>query len=195
MYMTPTNHPEPPNPMSSQYPLRPAARVSPFRINVFKSVRQHLVTSLLVTLLILGLGLAVIAQHKPTYEATATIYISPTPVTTLVEDRELDRPYESYVAESMRDITKYEILAEAIKKMPPGTWQFPGEPERNSVERLMRVLNVEHVGYTYQVDISTQGPRPEHLADIVNTIANTNITKAKGEKFFDRDERLSSLKQ
>lgn len=195
MYMTPTNHTEPPNPMSSQYPLRPASRTSPFRINVFKSVRLHLTTSLLVALLVLGVGLAVIAQHKPTFAATTTIYISPTPVSTLVEDHELERPYDSYVAESMRDITKYEILAEAIKKMPPGTWQFPGETERNAVERLQRALNVDHVGSTYQVDISVMGPRPEHLADIVNTVANTYIAKAKEDKFFDRDERLASLKQ
>jgi uncharacterized protein involved in exopolysaccharide biosynthesis len=195
MYMTPTNHPEPQNPMSSQYPLRPASRTSPFRINVVKSVRLHLTTSLLVTLLVLGLGLAVIAQHKPTYAATATIYISPTPVTTLVADRELERPYESDVAESMHDITKYDILAEAIKKMPPGTWQFPGETERNAVQRLQEAMNVEHVGSTYQVDISVFGPRPEHLADIVNTVANTYLAKAKNDKFFDRDERLASLKQ
>lgn len=195
MYMTPTNHPEPPNPMSSQYPLRPASRTSPFRINVFKSVRLHLTTALLVTLLVLGLGLAVIAQHKPTYAATTTIYISPTPVTTLVADRELERPYDSDVAESIHDITKYDILAEAIKQMPPGTWQFPGETERNAVERLQRALYVEHVPSTYQVDISIQGARAEHLADIVNTVANIYLAKAKDDKFFDRDERLASLKQ
>ena len=195
MYMTQTNHPEPPNPMSSQYPLRPASRTSPFRINVVKSVRLHLVTSLMVTLLVLGLGLAVIAKHKPTYSAAATIYISPTPITNLVADRELDRPYDSYVAETMRDITSYDILADAIHKMPPGTWQYPNEPERNAVQRLQESLFVDHIGATYQVEISILGPRPEHLADIANTVANTYLAEAQKNTFYDRDERLSSLKQ
>lgn len=195
MYMTQTNHPEPPNPMSSQYPLRPASRTSPFRINVVKSVRLHLVTSLMVTLLVLGLGLAVIAKHKPTYSAAATIYISPTPITNLVADRELDRPYDSYVAETMRDITSYDILADAIRKMPPGTWQYPNEPERNAVQRLQESLFVDHIGATYQVEISILGPRPEHLADIANTVANTYLAEAQKNTFYDRDERLSSLKQ
>jgi uncharacterized protein involved in exopolysaccharide biosynthesis/Mrp family chromosome partitioning ATPase len=195
MYMTQTNNPEPPNPMSSQYPLRPAARTSPFRINVVKSVRLHLVTSLMVTLLVLGLGLAVIAQHKPLYSATATIYVSPTPITTLVADRELERPYDSYVAETMRDMTSYDILAEAIKKMPPGTWQYPNEPERNAVMRLQESLYVEHIGATYQVAISVFGSRPEHLADIANTVANTYLSNANRDKFYDRDARLASLKQ
>jgi len=195
MYMTPTNHPETSNPMSSQYPLRPAARTSPFRINVIKSVRLHLVTSLMVTLLVLGLGLAVIAQHKPTYSATTTIYISPTPITTLVTDRELERPYDSYVAETMRDITSYDILAKALRNMPPGTWQYPNETERNAVQRLQEAVFVDHVGATYQVEISIFGGRPEHLADIANTIANTYLSEARKDTFYDRDERLASLKQ
>lgn len=194
MYMTPTNTPEPRNPMSSSYPLRPAARTSPFRINIVKSIRLHLATSLMVALLVLGLGLAVIAKHKPSYAAVATIYISPTPIKTLVEDRELDRPYDSSVAESMQDITSDSILTEALHKMPPGSWQFPGEPDRSAVLRLKHALSVNHVGLTYQVEIAIEGPRPEHLADIVNTIADTYITRAKSDIFFGRDERLASLK-
>ena len=194
MYMTPTPNPDQRNPMSSQYPLRPAARTSPFRIHIFKSIRLHLASSLMVTLLVLGLGLAVIAKHKPSYATATTIVISPTPIKTLVEDRELEQPYDSSVAEAIKDITSYSVLSEAIKKMAPGTWQFPGEDERSAVERLQRVINVTHLGMTYQIEIAIEGPRPEHLADIVNTVASTYIAWARTGKFFDRDERLASLK-
>ncbi|MFC5861910.1 GumC family protein [Acidicapsa dinghuensis] len=194
MHTTATNNPEPRTPTSAQYPLRPAAKANPFRINVFKSVRFHPVATLLVTLLILGLGLAVIASHKPFYVATSVIYVSPTNPKTLVDDRELDRPYDSYIQEVMRDVTQYSVLAETLHRLPPGVAQFPDESERSAVTRLQQSLNVERIGQTYQVAISISGARPEHLADIVNTLTSAYVEKAKSDEFYGRDERLSALK-
>jgi polysaccharide biosynthesis transport protein len=196
MYITPTtNNPPPQNPTSTQYPLRPASRTSPFRINVLKSLRLHLVTTLLVALLVLGLGLAVIAKHKANYKAASTIYVSPTFPKTLVDDREQERPYESFIQEHVHAINRYDILAEAIHKMPPGTWLYPGESERTGVLRLQQSLDIGRVGQTYQVEISIDGPRPEHLADIVNTVTTVYLEKAKSEEFYGRDDRLASLKE
>jgi len=159
MYMTTTNNPEPHNPTSTQYPLRPASRTSPIRINVLKSLRLHRVTAILVTLLVLGLGLAVVARHKPYYSATSTLYVSPTVPKTLTEDHELDRPYESYVQEITHDINRYDILAEAIHRMPAGLWLYPGETERSGVARLQHSLEIERVGTTYQVDVTHRTSR------------------------------------
>jgi succinoglycan biosynthesis transport protein ExoP len=196
MYITPTtNNPEYHNPTSTQYPLRPASRTSPLRINVLKSIRLHLVTCLVITLLVLGVGLALIAAHKQTYVAASTIYVSPTFPKTLVDDREQERPYESFIQEHVHAITRYDILAEAIRRMPPGTWLYPDETERSGVLRLQQSLNISRVGQTYQVEISIDGPRPEHLADIVNTVAAVYLEKAKSEEFYGRDDRLASLKE
>jgi uncharacterized protein involved in exopolysaccharide biosynthesis len=195
MYMTQGNNPDsqyPPLPPPS--PLRPASKTSAFRIDVVKSLRHHPVTSLLVTLLVLGLGLAVIAGHKATYRAGARLYISPVPIKTLVEDRELDHPYDSYVSETMHDVKDYDTIAAAIRRMPPGLWSFPGEPERNAVLRLQNALDVSRVPSTYQVEIAIDGPRPEHLAEVVNTVAATYLEKARDNQFFGRDERLATLK-
>ena len=194
MYNLPTSPQDPPQPVSSQYPLRPASKISPIRINVLKSLRLHPVISLLVTLLVLGLGLAVIAQHKADYQASSLIYISPTPVTTLTADRELERPYDSYVAQTMHSINRYDIIAEAIRRMPPGLWLFPGEVEHSGVIRLQQSLDIGRVGNTYQVRIALDGPRPERLAEIVNTVTSTYLEKAKSEEFYGRDDRLASLK-
>lgn len=193
MYSTPTNNPEPHPPTSSQYPLRPASRVSPIRINVLKSLRLHPVSSLLVALLVLGVGLAVIAKHKPNYVSTSVIYVSPVPINNLVQERE-QGPYDSFVQETIHDIDRYEILAEAIHRLPPGIWQYPGEPERSAVQRLQNSLDISRVGQTYQVEISIEGTRPEHLADIVNTVTAVYLEKAKSEEFYDRGGQLSSLK-
>ena len=196
MYLTPTNMPmpEPPNPTSAQYPLRPASRTSPFRINVLKSLQLHKVSAIVVTLLVLGLGLAVGARHKPYYAASSTIYVSPTVPKTLIEDRELDRPYEGYIQEVVHDIPRYDILAEAIHRMPAGLWSAPGEPERTAVTRLQHSLDVSRVGTTYQVQLTLEGYRPEHLAEIVNIVTNVYIEKARSEEYYGRDERLATLK-
>jgi succinoglycan biosynthesis transport protein ExoP len=194
MSITPVIQPEPPNPTGAQYPLRPASRTSPFRINVLKSLKLHRVAAIVVTLLVLGLGLAVVARHKPYYAASSTIYVSPTVPKTLIEDRELDRPYESYMQETIHDIPRYDILADAIHKLPPGLWAAPGESDRTAVFRLQHSLEVTRLGSTYQVQITLEGFRPEHLADIVNTITNTYIQKARSEEFYGRDDRLATLK-
>jgi uncharacterized protein involved in exopolysaccharide biosynthesis len=196
MYLTPTNMPmpEPPNPTAAQYPLRPASRTSPFRINVLKSLQLHKVSAIVVTLLVLGLGLAVGARHKPYYAASSTIYVSPTVPKTLIEDRELDRPYEGYIQEVVHDIPRYDIIAEAIHRMPAGLWSAPGEPERTAVTRLQHSLDVSRVGTTYQVQLTLEGYRPEHLAEIVNIVTNVYIEKARSEEYYGRDERLATLK-
>jgi len=194
MYMTQTQNPEPHSPVGAQYPLRPASRISPFRIDALKSLRLHPVTSLLVGLLVLGLGLAVIAGHKPYYLATSTIYVSPNPIKTLVDDRELEHPYDSYIQETIHSIDRYDILAEAIRRMPPGIWKSQEETERSAVLRLQESLNIQRVQNTYQVEIAIGGARPEHLADVVNTVTTTYLQKAKSEEFYGRDDRLASLK-
>jgi succinoglycan biosynthesis transport protein ExoP len=195
MYMTPTNNPEPHNPTSTQYPLRPASKASAFRINVKRSLRLHPVTAILVTLVTLGMGLAVVARHKATYAAAASIYVSPTFPKTLTEDHEQDRPYDSYIQQQIHAITRYDIMAQAIHKMPPGLWQAPDESEQSAVERLQRSLEITRVGNTYQVEIAIIGGRPEHLADIVNTVTNTYLDKAKSEEYYGRDERIATLKE
>jgi succinoglycan biosynthesis transport protein ExoP len=195
MYITPINHSEPQqSPVSTQYPLRPASRTSPFRINIRRSVKLHTVTALLVTLLVLGLGLAVIAKHKPSYVSASMLYVSPTQPKTLVEDRELDRPYDSYIQQTVHAISRYDILAEAIRRMPPGLWLYPGETIQSGVQRLQQSLTIQRIGTTYQVEIAMDGPRPEHLADIVNTVTTVYLEKAKSEEFYGRDERLATLK-
>jgi polysaccharide biosynthesis transport protein len=195
MYMTPSNNAEPQTPTSTQYPLRPASKVSPFRINVKKSLRLHPVASLVAGLLVLGVGLAVIAKHKPNYVSVATIYVSPTTPKTLVDDRELERPYDTYMAQTVHAINRYDIMAAALQKLPPGTWTYPGETEQSAVQRLQQSLDITRVGTTYQVQVALDGPRPEHLAEIVNTVTAVYLEKAKSEEFYGRDERLATLRE
>jgi hypothetical protein len=63
------------------------------------------------------------------------------------------------------------------------------------VLRLQHSLDVKRVDVTYQVSIGLLGSDPTHLADIVNAVTQSYLTKTKHEEFFGRDERLAALRQ
>ena len=194
MYITP-RHLEPQAAPPPPPAPRPSAPASAIRINVLRSLKIHAITASLIALVTCGLGLAVLLRHRPTFSATSIIYVSPNFPKTLTDDREQQYQYETYIQEEIHSVTRYDVIADAIKKLPPGTWQFPGESEESAVNRLQGSLEIDRIANTYQVGITLQGGRPGRLAEIVNAVTNTYIEKAKDEEFYGRDERLDTLRQ
>jgi polysaccharide biosynthesis transport protein len=195
MYITPVNATDTRTPVAPQQPLRPASKGPALRINVLRSLRLHPVTAAVVAIMVLGLGLAFLLRSGAWYETTSVIYVSPTFPATLHSDREQDYPYDSYVQEQVQALTNYDVIADAIRSLPLGVWQAPGESEQSAVERLQRMLEVKHIGITYQVGITLDGRNPEHLADIVNAVTKSFLTKSKSQEFYGRDERLATLRE
>jgi succinoglycan biosynthesis transport protein ExoP len=195
MYMTPVNPQEARSaPTTPQLPLRPAPKGPALRINVLKSLRLHAVSAVLVALVILGLGLAVLLRRGVTYTAESTIYVSPTFPKTLIEDREQEYPYDSYVQQQVHSITRYDVMEDALHQLPAGAWKHAGETDRAAIERLQKALDIKRVGLTYQVSITLHRSVPDHLADIVNAVTQSYLAKAKDEEFYGRDDRLSTLR-
>jgi len=194
MYITP-RHLEPQAPPPPAPAPRPSAPAAAIRINVLRSLKIHAITASLIAIVTCGLGLAVLLRHRPTYSATSIIYVSPNFPKTLTDDREQQYVYETYIQEEMHTVTRYDVIADAIKKLPPGMWRFPGESEESAVARLQGSLDISRIGNTYQVGIALQGGRPGNLAEIVNAVTNTYIDKAKDEEFYGRDQRLDTLRQ
>ena len=195
MYITPRQL-EPQQPVNLP-PPRPSSTGGGLglRINVLRSIKTHAITASLIAIVTCGLGLAVLLRHKPTYYATAIIYVSPNFPKTLTDDREQQYQYETYIQQEMHTVTRYDVIADAIKKLPAGMWRFPGETEQSAVERMQASLDIERIGATYQVGITLMGGHPNNLAEIVNAVANTYIDKAKDEEFYGRDQRLDTLRQ
>jgi succinoglycan biosynthesis transport protein ExoP len=195
MYITPSHQLEGRvTPVMPQQPLRPTSKTSAFRINVIKSLQLHTVTAITVAMVVLGLGLAVLLRTGVSYFTASVVYVSPTFPATLRSDREQEYPYDSYVQEQVHAITRYEVIADALHQLKPGTWQKPGEPEQTAVERLQRSLEVGRLGMTYQVAIGMYGVHPEILAEIVNAVTQSYLAKSKAEEFYGRDERLATLR-
>lgn len=195
MYMTPVNPQEARSASTTpQLPLRPSPKGPFFRINVLGSLRLHAVAAVLVALVVLGLGLAILLRRGVSYVTESTVYVSPTFPKTLNDDREQEYPYDSYVQQQVHSITRYDVMEDALHKLPPGMWKLTKETDRAAIERLQKALDIKRVGLTYQVSITLHGSTPDHLADIVNAITQSYLAKTKNEEFYGRDERLSTLR-
>jgi polysaccharide biosynthesis transport protein len=165
------------------------------RIDILRSLRLHKMLATLIALSTIGLGIAAKARHHPTFEATSVVYVSPNFPATLAASQEQEYPYDSYIEEQVHSVTQYNVLSEALSKLKPGIWQFPGERLESAIDRLQRLVTVKRDGLSYQVLISLQGGDPTHLADIVNAVTDSYIEETKNEEFYGRDKRLESLRQ
>lgn len=167
-------------------------------IQLFASLRRHrvLVTWVVAAMLVIT-GFYAWQMGGTSYTATSYAYISPTFPTTLSSDanREQDRPYENYIADEVQTVTRYDILAAALQKLAPGTWQHPGESLGSAVARLQHSIDADRVGQTFQIKISLTMDDPQKAAATVNAVTDAFVAKQHKDEFYGRDERLATLRE
>ena len=165
------------------------------RIDLVRSLRLHKMLATLIALSIVGFGVAFRARHRPTFEATSVVYVSPNFPATLATSQEQEYPYDSFIEEQVHSVAGYNVLADAVGKLKPGVWSYPGETPISAIDRLQHLLTAKRDGLSYQVQISLQGPDPTHLAEIVNAVTDSYLEGTRGEEFYGRDKRLDALRQ
>jgi polysaccharide biosynthesis transport protein len=165
------------------------------RIDVVRSLRLHKMLAALIGLFTLGLATAFLARHRPTYEAASVVYVSPNFPATFSTSQEQEYPYDSFIEQQVHSVTGFNVLTDALRKLKPGIWQYPGETVESAADRLQRLLTGKRDGLSYQVKISLQGSDPTHLAEIVNAVTESYLEGTKNEEFYGRDKRLDALRQ
>jgi uncharacterized protein involved in exopolysaccharide biosynthesis/cellulose biosynthesis protein BcsQ len=166
-------------------------------LDVTNSLRRHRTLVTWVTLLaLLATGTFVVLHAGTTYTATSYVYVSPTFPSTLSSDQnhEQDRPYEEYIADEAQTVTRYDILATALQKLAPGTWQERGESIGSAVNRLQHAIEADRVGTTFQITIALTMDDAQKAASVVNAVTDAFVAKAHSEEFYGRDQRLSTLR-
>jgi capsular polysaccharide biosynthesis protein len=176
-----------------------SATGEPVRVGIqpLELLRRHGKLAAGVALLVGVLGTLVLHNRmKPSYEATAIVYVSPIFPTALGDSHDHDRQYDSFLEQQVTSATRYETLQKAIRKFPQA-WPrlFAGETEQNQILRLQKALKVEQVGHSYEVSITLESDRPSTLADFVNEITEQYLADARGEEEFGQDKTLATLKQ
>jgi polysaccharide biosynthesis transport protein len=165
-------------------------------INVLGSVKRHWLIALSAFVLLLACGGFVVwKKGRPVYEAHSVVYVSPKFPKILANDNEVDLPYDSYFADQIQRSTRSDILEEAIAKLPYSIRRRSGPALPSEVEIGQRALEVKRIGMTYEMSIGISGPSPYGLAEIVNTVTDTYVEKAKNEEFYGLDARLATLHQ
>src|SRR5208282_2637149 len=100
----------------------------------------------LIALSVIGLGLAFWARHRPTYEASSVVYVSPNFPATFSTSQEQEYPYDSFIEEQIHSVAGYNVLTDALRRLKPGVWQYPGETVESAVDRLQHLLTVKRDG-------------------------------------------------
>jgi polysaccharide biosynthesis transport protein len=184
----------------SPFPQRKAAQAlnegPRWNISVLDSLKRHWTISIPVSVLMLAIGgFILVKKSNPVYSSHSVVYVSPKFPKLLSGDSELDRPYDSYVQDEVHTVTRYDIIADAIAKLPYSIRHKTGPASPQEVQQIQNALVIGRIGSTYQVSIGLTGRKPEGLAETVNAVTDTYLDKAKNEEFYGRDERLNSLKQ
>ena len=147
-------------------------------------------------LVLLGCGGFVLwKKDKPVYEAHSVVYVSPKFPKILANDNEVELPYDSYFADQIQKPTRYDIIEDAITKLPYAVRHRSGPALPYEIQVLQHTLEVKRIGSTYEMSIGLTGPSPNGLAEIVNSVTDTYVEKAKNEEFYGLDARLTTLHQ
>lgn len=165
-------------------------------VDLVGSLKRHWLISLSVLLALLGCGGFVLSKKaKPTYEAHSLVYISPRFPKILANDNEVDLPYDSYFADQIQKPTRYDIIEDAITQLPYAVRHLSGPALPYEIQVLQHTLEIKRIGSTYEMSIGLTGPSPDGLADIVNSVTDSYVEKAKNEEFYELDARLTTLHQ
>ena len=172
-------------------------------INVIGSLRRHWYVSAIALLVFAGCGaFALWKKAKPDYESHSVLYLSPKFPKMLVGDTEVELPYDSYVQDQVQTVTRHDIVADSISKLPLAvryrrglTPNYQGPALPYEIEVLQKTLEVKRVGSTYEMSIGLHGATPKDLAEIVNMVTNTYVERMKNEEFYGLDDRLNTLRQ
>lgn len=172
----------------------------PVRVGIqpFDILKRNARLAILVALAVIVTGFIVLRIYfKPRYETSAIVYVSPIFPNALPDDHDHDRQYDAFLEQQITAATRYETLQRALRALPPGTWEplFPQESEMSQINRLQKDLKVEQVGHSYEVSISLESTKSDHLADLVNQITNTYLDDSRNEENFGREGKLATLNQ
>ena len=166
------------------------------KLRIRRSLIMHKNLALVVFALVAALMVAYGFTRKPQYSAESLIYIQPltpkalTDTTSGIYD---SSRYDSYIEQQLQTIVRDDILVEALKRVPPGMWQFPGEPEQAAVARLRAGLKVQRVLSSFEVGITLKGSDPLAVTRVVNEVVAAFLRYGRGDEMAQTDQKLQLL--
>jgi len=166
------------------------------RLEVLRSLKMHRRLACWVFVVVALAGIVFALTRPPRYTAESLIYIQPStpkPVTDVTSGIYDSSRYDSYIQQQLQTIVRDDILAGALKRLPAGMWQRPGEPEQSAVTRLRAALKVERMLSSYEVRISLEGRDPAAVTRVVNEVTAAFLRLGRSDEMAQSDQQLQLL--
>jgi uncharacterized protein involved in exopolysaccharide biosynthesis len=162
-------------------------------------LQLHRKLALFVALAGISLSLLYFFRLWPVYEAQSLVYVQPASPRVMDQGGQARWPYdgstyETYIQQQTTNVTRPDVLANALHKLEPGVWQQSGESDQAAAERLGHSIEVLRNG-AYQLSIGVRASKPELAAELANAVTNSYIeVSAKDSKAGD-SQRLAILRE
>ena len=164
------------------------------------SLRKHYRLSIVIWLLVMVIGAPVVWIKGQSYYSVESVFqVSPNYMKNLSADKELEfqsnTQYREFVNHLSTTVTRYDVVQRALKKLKDAKIDVQPKSltERKFIEQLQKLVYVRAIPDTYMVRIIMDGPKKEHLADIVNAVTTSFLETTKSEQIYGSVERLEVL--
>jgi uncharacterized protein involved in exopolysaccharide biosynthesis/Mrp family chromosome partitioning ATPase len=169
-----------------------------FHFDFLRSLQMHRRLAVGVFLIALLLSAGYTARRWSTYKAKSLAYVKPSPSRMLESGTAQQWPYdantyESYIQEQIHNVTRPDVLAAAVKKMPG--WRGTDESEQAAADRLGSNIEATRVGAGYKISIVATAGSAEEAADMANAVANSYIESATRELRAGDPQRIELLRE
>ena len=173
-----------------------------FRLDLVRSLQLH--RKLAMGFAIAGAVLAVAYWFYvgQVYQAESTVYIQPSPPRVMPQGPSWpysqrwpydSNTYESYITQQMQNVTRADVLANAVHKLQSGNWLKSGESDQAAADRLKSAIKVTRQGTSYQFTIDAHANDGQAAADAANAVAISFIESASHEQKAGDMQRLGIL--
>jgi polysaccharide biosynthesis transport protein len=164
-------------------------------IHVFESLRRHrIISGITLLVFLLGSGFVIYKRRGPTFEANSRVYVAPVSSKALTDDKQVAAPYDNFMDEQVKSVTRYDIIKAALDKLPRQVWRGFGPTEEIAINVLEKLITVARQGQTFEITITLDGSNAENVTHIVNAVTDAYIAKAHSVEFYDRDQKLAILR-
>jgi uncharacterized protein involved in exopolysaccharide biosynthesis/Mrp family chromosome partitioning ATPase len=169
-----------------------------FRLDLVRALTLHRWLAAGILTVAVALAVAYVLISSPRYVAQSLVYIQPAPPRMMETAPTQHWPYdsntyESYIQQQIHNVTRPDVLLEAVRKMPVGVWRQPRESEQGAADRLGRTVEIARVGTGYQVSITAKARTADLAAQIANTLAASFVESASRELRSGDAQRITIL--
>jgi len=168
-----------------------------FHLDFRRALQMHRRKVIAILLVALALSLFQVARRWNTYKAESQVYVQPAPHRVIENGPTQQWPYdantyESYIQQQVHDVTRPDVLAAAVNRIPG--WRGKSESEQAAADRLGSDIEVVRVGTAYEVSITAMASSADEAAQISNAVAAAFIESATKQERAGDPQRLQLLR-